>query len=706
MERVCACDEQLSVEEALALAVEVFNSREQVRGFTPIQHAFGRNPDVTGRLIHRAEQIPDEALVENASEDFARVAQTRADAEKALCDWQARQRIRVAPCIPGAGKWEEPASTRDDEKPMVHTGFSSGEPRRRDPLDVQSPRGVGGNRFEDISGERPALSEWHRAQDPTEEEPPTRFRVRGKRAAPDQSEDATMEPTATAEEPSQPSRPSRPRLAGQGRVREEAQEAWWATIPDEHFATASSFWADDKAAVEVAIDMPETPKGLQAATRDLTGYCVSALKRRAVEVSEKRLAEGEKEAFREAKATEVRNFVASQAFEALPEGPKPDKGTAVGMRLPRPKLCSPIDDISSDDQADATAGIILIVYFAFPATRSVQPCMERCWSDACSWVLRKERDERDEDWNRLIKAIQVTREGNCFRLSQPAYVEAIPEIYVRLLGAISWHAQQVSPHASAEMSLLLSEVCVSRVSTILQANKLLQSIKAKKNHSLRIHDFNEDEELGMFAWVDAGSQNRPDGSGTMGIVVGIAPLNMLQGEVGRVSVMSWHSNKIERSCRSPGAAECQAAIHGEDILYYSRYQWSELWHGDVDVRDPNACVLKVPGTLVTDSRNVYDKLATEVLSIKGAERKSNLELLSVKEAQMRTQLQVRWVHSEAQLANSLTKQNGGHELELFYRMNQAWRIVEDPTMRSARKRKADGVPPLASTSSHVGDASK
>ena len=35
-----------------------------------------------------------------------------------------------------------------------------------------------------------------------------------------------------------------------------------------------------------------------------------------------------------------------------------------------------------------------------------------------------------------------------------------------------------------------------------------------------------------------------------------------------------------------------------------------------------------------------------------------------------------------------------HELELFYRMNHAWRIVEDPSMKSARRRRAEGLPPL------------
>ena len=49
-------------------------------------------------------------------------------------------------------------------------------------------------------------------------------------------------------------------------------------------------------------------------------------------------------------------------------------------------------------------------------------------------------------------------------------------------------------------------------------------------------------------------------------------------------------------------------------------------------------------------------------------------------------MKVRWVHSEAQLANSLTKWNGGHELELFYRLRSCWRNVEDPDMKSARRR--------------------
>ena len=63
---------------------------------------------------------------------------------------------------------------------------------------------------------------------------------------------------------------------------------------------------------------------------------------------------------------------------------------------------------------------------------------------------------------------------------------------------------------------------------------------------------------------------------------------------------------------------------------------------------------------------------------------------------MNTGLVVRWVHSKAQLANALTKK-GGKEIELYYKMNFRWRIVEDPTMKSARRRRIDGLTPLEQT---------
>ena len=214
---------------------------------------------------------------------------------------------------------------------------------------------------------------------------------------------------------------------------------------------------------------------------------------------------------------------------------------------------------------------------------------------------------------------------------------------------------------------------------------------------MKIHKM-VDQDVAMYAWVDAASQNRMGGGSTQGIFVGAASKSLELGEVSAISPVSWHSNKIDRACRSPGAAETQAAVNGEDVLYYARYQWSELQGHPVDVRDPDQVVRHTHGCLITDSRNVYDKVTTEVLTIKGAEKRANIELLGLKESQQSTGLRVRWVHSEAQLANGLTKAGSAKELELFYRMGHRWRIVEDDEMLSARKRKSAGLEPLENSS--------
>ena len=255
-------------------------------------------------------------------------------------------------------------------------------------------------------------------------------------------------------------------------------------------------------------------------------------------------------------------------------------------------------------------------------------------------------------------------------------------------------AQQTAPHISAEVSLLLSEVSSSTVETIIKTNILLSHTKARKGHQMLIHTFSSQEELSLYAWVDAGSQNRPDGGSTQGIFVGIGPAALQAGELGKISPVAWHSSKIDRACRSPGAAEAQAAVNGEDCLFFARYQWSELEIGDVDPRDAVRKVKQTDGCLITDSRNVYDKLREEVLAIKGAEKRTSIELIGLKESQWSTDLQIRWVHSEAQLANGLTKAHGGKEIELFYQMGHIWKIVEDPQMRSARRRRSEGLEAL------------
>ena len=84
--------------------------------------------------------------------------------------------------------------------------------------------------------------------------------------------------------------------------------------------------------MEIEIALPESRRGQQRAWKNLGGFLVGSMRRRAVELSERRMSPQELEAFRGAKAIEVKNFVASKAFEILPDHLKPDRSQAIGMR--------------------------------------------------------------------------------------------------------------------------------------------------------------------------------------------------------------------------------------------------------------------------------------------------------------------------------------------------------------------------------------
>ncbi|CAE7500597.1 RE1, partial [Symbiodinium sp. CCMP2456] len=902
MQKLCLHDTDLTTEEALSEATACFNQKELIRGFSPAQHVLGQAPDETGRFLTGCKQLPPDLLCENSAGEFERAVKRRSEAEKALCEWQAQQRLQRAkhsrhrPCYdyqpgelvfywrcqdaqkgrrqPGGkhGRFLGPArilatESRRDEGGNLRPGGSvwlvkgrsllkcSPEQLRRAsdreelleamaaPHEQQAPwtyhmvaEQIGGNRYEDISSEIPQVEEWQRAQRPEDEVQPSRFQRERQPAAGRATEDVDMEQDANAQAPTthrERSRSRGPRTAATSST--PPATAWWSDVKDPQWPLEqSAYWNDTQAAVEIEIDLPESKRGLNKVWNNLSAHFVGSLKRRAVELSERRMTPQELEAFRGAKAIEVKNFVASQAFEILPDHLKPDKGQAINMRwiltwklredgsrkpkaravllgyqdgsyehrsttspvmtkqtrqlllqmsawkgwrvrkgdvtgaflqsraypdklycIPCPEICEalgiPAGSVTRVQKACYGLVDAPLEWYRSVDTFLQQLGFERLWSDSCCWALRANGElrglisghvddflfggkEGDSLWEEKLKAIKdhfkwsdweegkftqcgvvVEQSDTGFELSQPNYLDNIHEIGINatrrknredptserertqlraLLGGLSWHAQQVAPYLAAEVGLLLTEVTRSTVDTMVRTNMLLAHAKQKQSYRMKIHSFTPETQIMFVAWVDAANGNRINGGSTQGIFVGATPTNIMQGDVCDVSPVLWHSQKIDRACRSPGAAESQAAVNGEDDLFSTRFQWSEMLHGRPNLHNPEETVKMVKGCVVTDSRNVYDKLETEVLVIKGSEKRTSIELLALKEAQSRTGVQMRWVHSEAQLANSLTKSNGHREYDLYYRMGHKWRLVEDESMMSARRRKELGLQPL------------
>ena len=64
----------------------------------------------------------------------------------------------------------------------------------------------------------------------------------------------------------------------------------------------------------------------------MAGYFVSAMRRRAVELSEKKMDATTRAQFEGAKGVEVKNFIAARAFETIPAHQQPPREKAIGMR--------------------------------------------------------------------------------------------------------------------------------------------------------------------------------------------------------------------------------------------------------------------------------------------------------------------------------------------------------------------------------------
>ena len=199
----------------------------------------------------------------------------------------------------------------------------------------------------------------------------------------------------------------------------------------------------------------------------------------------------------------------------------------------------------------------------------------------------------------------------------------------------------------------------------------------------------------MACWTDAAHANRPNNKdSTEGIFVGMAQLSLEQGEETEVTPLYWRSGKIDRTCRSPACAETMAGLDGEDDLLYLRVLWNEMQGGTLNPRYPNELASHTRGLLITDARNLFDKLQRATVSVKGAEKRSNIEAICLRENTERSNVRICWVHGGAMIANGLTKVSEKHQVMLYLSMGFRWRIIFDAERQSEKQRRKLGIAPM------------
>lgn len=205
------------------------------------------------------------------------------------------------------------------------------------------------------------------------------------------------------------------------------------------------------------------------------------------------------------------------------------------------------------------------------------------------------------------------------------------------LGALQWRAQQTGPHLMARLGQLQSSITKANIDTIKATNKLIRENFQHRYLSARINQIHVEDprDVHFVAWSDAALANRIDLSSTGGFLIAATSEKMLRGERAPLTLVAWRSSRLARKARSSLAAETQAMSEADQELLFVRLAWAEFCGFEVDLRHSEKTISRVPGTVVTDAKALYDILLKSDLNSAAAglrDKYSALEVLCLLES--------------------------------------------------------------------------
>ena len=159
--------------------------------------------------------------------------------------------------------------------------------------------------------------------------------------------------------------------------------------------------------------------------------------------------------------------------------------------------------------------------------------------------------------------------------------------------------------------------------------------------------------------------------------------SVLKGDKVPTSTLSWRSFKLARVCRSSLAAECQALSTGLDELLLVKNFITHLQYPDLNLKEVQK---KAAGNcaVVIDCKALFDGLKRENIQ-QAADKRVALECLVAKELIENMKCQVRWISSERQLADGLTKIGARQAFSERFKGGYV-QLVSDETYTAAKRK--------------------
>eukprot|EP00438_Fugacium_kawagutii_P021819 Skav230869 [mRNA] locus=scaffold1335:307503:315465:- [translate_table: standard] len=282
------------------------------------------------------------------------------------------------------------------------------------------------------------------------------------------------------------------------------------------------------------------------------------------------------------------------------------------------------------------------------------------------------------------------------------------------LGSLQWLAVQTQPQLCSRCNILLSElVKYGKMSCAYEIQQLIGEVRRQpcELKFFKLKTAKTWRDVIFITLCDQAHSNRPGGDSTGGMVTVMAGPEARSGAVCPMVLLSWRTWKLRRKAIGSNDAEVQATLEGEDHNFRVRLLWCEL-HGagwdrspfDQQVEWGEKQVREVPGILCTDSKGGYDAVMINESPLLGLSNlRSALQAMQLRENMIRVGTTLRWLASDYDLGDSMTKKRPDSRVGLLKFMStRMWCIAYDPSFTSAKKNHSRG----KSASKAIDDATR
>ena len=228
-----------------------------------------------------------------------------------------------------------------------------------------------------------------------------------------------------------------------------------------------------------------------------------------------------------------------------------------------------------------------------------------------------------------------------------------------LLGSLQWPSVQSSPHLQYSTSLLSGQVNRGSIQTLSDANRLLKFAKENSDVGLVYEFIGDLSQLQLVCFFDAAFATRADGSSQAGYLIMLVNGEILKpgGPEGAYHILDWRSMKTPRIARSSLAAESQAGGQAVDAVEFVCRFWHHLEYPNLPLKNLIEAKSSLVPVMVTDAKALFDSFHREGGCSSVVDRRVSLEVMVLKERLLQLGGSLRWMSSERQFADGLTKES-------------------------------------------------